>query len=124
MTEDLEPRIVGGPPRYTSRTAKPVQHIALATADGQLIGYLYANDEDDAAGWVAVAGLNPAGWNLATPWIRMLHEAKERGLKPTAALEEIQRAPNPYTRVVPGSRSTSASLAILKEVAGHQQGES
>jgi hypothetical protein len=98
MTEDLQPRIAAGAPRYTSRTAKQVEHVALAKRSGERIGYLYANDEDDAAGWIAVAGLTPAGWNLATPWVRILHDA---------------------THVVPGSRTTSASLSTLRKIAGY-----
>jgi hypothetical protein len=50
----------------------------------------------------------------------MLHRAKERGLKPSAALDEIQRATNPHTRVVPGSLAIAASLAALREIAGYR----
>jgi hypothetical protein len=118
MTEDLEMREVSGPPRYTSRTNKPVEHIALATQEGKCVGYLYANDEDDAAGWQAVAGASPDEQNLAAPWMRMLQDAKQRGLKPSAALEEMLRATPPNSHVVPGSRNLSASLDALKVIAG------
>jgi len=121
MTEDLQPRIVGGPPRYATRTDKPIEHITLAKRDGAPIGYFYANDEDDAAGWVAVAGLSPDGWNLAAPWVRMLHDAKRRGWKPSAVLDEMLRTTNSYSQVVPGSRARSASLAMLMKIAGHSE---
>jgi hypothetical protein len=118
MTEDLELRQVSGPLRYTSRTNGPVEHIALVTTQGELMGYIYANDEDAAAGWQAAARASPDAQNLAAPWIRMLHDAKKRGLKPSAALDEMRSAVVPHSHVVPGSRKTSASLDVLKKLAG------
>jgi hypothetical protein len=118
MTEDLQMREVCGPPRYTSRTNKPVEHITLATQQGELMGYLYINDEDDAAGWEPVAGASPDAQNLVAPWNRMLLDAKKRGLKPSAALEEMLRVTLRYSHVVPGSRQTSASLDALRALAG------
>ncbi len=109
---------VSGPPRYTSRTNGPVEHIALMTTQGELIGYIYANDEDAAAGWQAAARANPAAQNLAAPWIRMLRDAKKRGLKPSTALDEMLRTAIPNSHVVPGSRTTSVSLDALKKLAG------
>jgi hypothetical protein len=117
MTEDLEMHEISGPPMYTSRTDKPVEHIALASKDGKLIGYLYANDDDDAAGWQAVAGASPEEQNLAAPWTRMLGNAKARGIKPSAALDELSRATHARSHIVPGSRTTSASLDVLRALA-------
>jgi len=117
MTEDLEMREISGPPRYTSRTDKPVEHITLATKEGELIGYIYANDEDEAAGWQAVAGASPDAQNLAAPWMRMLRDAKKRGLKPSAAFDEMLRATHPNSHIVRDSRRTSASLDALKQLA-------
>lgn len=118
MTEDLELREISGPPRYTSRTDKPVEHVTLATQAGKRIGYLYANDEDEAAGWQPVAGASPDEQNLVAPWMRMLQNAKQRGLKPSAALDEMLRATLRNSHIVPGSRTTSASLDALKALAG------
>lgn len=118
MTEDLQPRISGGPPRYARHTDKAVRHVAIETPAGERIGYLYANDEDDAAGWLPVADASAAALNLATPWVRILHNAKKRGLKPSEALEQILRATNSYSRVVPESLASSASLAMLEKIAG------
>jgi hypothetical protein len=117
MTEDLELREISGPPRYTSRTDKPVEHITLATKEGGIIGYIYANDEDEAAGWQAVAGASPDAQNLAAPWMRMLRDAKKRGLKPSAAFDEMLRATHPNSHIVRDSRRTSASLDALKQLA-------
>jgi hypothetical protein len=121
FSEDLEP-LISGPPRYTSRTEKPVEHITLTDARDVVIGYFYANDDDDAAGWQGRRAAGPASWNLAGPWIRRLRDAKKRGLKPSAALDELIRAgtddpANPRSRVIAGSRRTAASLTELKRLA-------
>ena len=124
MSEDLEPRIVSGPPRYQSKTNKAVEYIALADAGGRVIGYFFANDEDDAAGWQGRADVPPVSANLAAPWIRFLRDAKKRGLKPSAALDELiqrgaDRTASPRTRIVSGARQAVPSLAALKKVAGY-----
>src|SRR5258706_5868401 len=115
MTEDLEMREVSGPPRYTLHTDKPVEHITLMTEEGELMGYLYANDDDDAAGWQLAAGASPTAQNLVAPWNRMLLDAKKRGLEPSAALDESLRATHLRSHVVPRSRKWSASLDALKQ---------
>ena len=117
MTEDLQPREISGPPRYTSRTDKAVEHITVATQDGKPFGYFYANDDDEAAGCQPLAGASPDEMNLFPPWNRMLLDAKQRGLKPRAALDEMARAAHRNSYILPGSRATSASLDALKQLA-------
>lgn len=121
MTEDLELRVVSGPPAYAARTSKPVEHITLKRTAGEVMGYIYFNDDDDAAGWVAQAGASPEAWNDAAFWTRILRESKASGLKPTEALRELFAATNSRSHIVPGSRSTSPSLAALKAIAGVPQ---
>lgn len=117
MSEDLELRVVAGPPRYTSRTDKPIEHITLVDTEDAVAGYFYANDEDEAAGWVPAASATPDQQNLAAPWSRKLHSGKTRGLKPSEALAELLAGSNPQSRLVPGSRTKAASLTILRELA-------
>ena len=119
MTEDLQMREISGPPRYTSRTDKPVEHITLATQEGKPIGYCYASDEDEAAGCLPLAGASPDEQNLFPPWNRMLLDAKKRGLKPSAALDEMVGATHRNSRILPGSRNIPASLDALRALAGH-----
>ncbi|HEV8146923.1 MAG TPA: hypothetical protein VGP79_11100 [Bryobacteraceae bacterium] len=118
MTEDLELRVVSGPPKYTSRTDKPVDHITLQTTAGEVMGYIYVNDDDDAAGWCPHAGASPTAQNHAAFWIRILLDFKKRGLKPSAALDQMLRTTHPRSHVVTGSRTTSTNLAELKVLAG------
>jgi hypothetical protein len=117
MTEDLQPRITG-PAQYTSRTDGPVVHITLADQAGRAIGFLYANDADDAAGWVPRATATPQQQNLASPWVMLLREARQRDLKPAAALDELMSAaPANGSHAVAGSRRCAASIAALKQLA-------
>lgn len=118
MTEDLELRVVSGPPRYASATGGAVEHITLQRADGEVMGFLYFNDEDDAAGWVARTGASPEAWNDAAYWVRILRDCKGRGLKPSEALGEMLLATNPRSFIVPGSRGVCESLEELRVLAG------
>lgn len=104
---------------YESTTDKPVHHLTVANARGEVIGYLWANDEDDAAD----SQLRPAGDSSAYEechgyWLK-LEGAKARGLAPTAALAELAQDSDPrrVSHIVPGSLSTSQSLAALRELA-------
>jgi hypothetical protein len=120
LTEDLDLRVSGGPPRYRSRTDRPVEYIAIADAQDAVIGHIYANDDDDAAGWHPRSGAEPEALNLAAPWIRMLHGAKARGLAPTAALDDLvargtDYEENPRSRVAHARRS-AVGVAALAEL--------
>lgn len=120
MTEDLELRLSGGPPRYTSQTSNPVDHVLLCTSEGEVMGYIYVNDDDDAAGWQPRKGASPAAQNHAALWMLTLRECKKRGLKPRAALDEILGTTHPGSYVVAGSLGRSESLAALQELASRK----
>lgn len=115
FNEDLAPRITGGPPRYTSQTAGPVVYVAVTA--GRVIGYLYANDADDAAGWVPRLEATPAEQNLAAAWIFRLRDAKARGLAPVAALNELRGAASGPSAIPPDAPRAAESLAALRALA-------
>ena len=122
MTEDLQMREVSGPAKYKSHTDKSVEYIAIANEQGVVLGYIYANDEDDAAGWVPRPEAGPDAHAGAHPWIMKLLDAKKRGLKPSAALDELVRqgtaaGDDAPSHVVGGSRNTATSLTTLREFA-------
>ncbi|MGW2180070.1 DUF6508 domain-containing protein [Streptomyces sp. NPDC001732] len=108
-----------GAPRYRSTTDRPVHHLTVADARGEAMGYLWANDEDDAAGWCLRPAGDAASVGEGVGWSRKLDEARARGLVPTAALAELAggSAPGPVGRIVPGSLATASSLEALKELA-------
>ncbi|MFF9508954.1 DUF6508 domain-containing protein [Streptomyces sp. NPDC014724] len=106
-------------PRYHAETDRPVHHLTVANARGEAMGYLWANDEDDAAGWCLRPAGDRAGFDEGLKWSAKLNAAKARGLLPTAALAELVSSSDPrcVSHIVPGSLTTAPSLASLTELA-------
>ena len=72
----------GGPPRYSHLSHKPVQYLTVADRHGQVIGYAWANDEDDAAGWVVRKAGGDEAFNEGSSVGQVkLHDAKARALR-------------------------------------------
>lgn len=119
FADDMQMRQVAGPAAYARRTERPVSYIAVADRTGTVIGYVWANDEDDAAGWVVPQGLTGDGLNAGGSWIRALRDGKAREIAPSALLAELTRGANDndLSHVVPGSRTEAPSLDALKELA-------
>jgi len=116
--EDLEFKPVSGPQRYGYTASGPVRYVVVANQDG-VIGYLWACDPDDAAGYEYRRSAGDVAANAGVPWYQRLRTAKARGLRPSQALAELAADPgDPVTgRVVPGSEGTAPSLAAVKELA-------
>ncbi|MER8085417.1 DUF6508 domain-containing protein [Streptomyces sp. NPDC058316] len=106
-------------PRYRAGTDKPVHHLTVADVRGEAMGYLWANDADDAAGWCLRPAGDRAGFDEGLEWSAKLNTAKARGLLPTAALAELARDSDPrrVSHVVPDSLTTAPTLAALTELA-------
>lgn len=106
-------------PRYRKETDKPVRHLTVANARGEAMGYLWANDEDDAAGWCLRPAGDAAGLSQGVEWSGKLDDAKARGLVPTAALAELVRGSDPrcVSHIVRNSLTTAPSLVALTELA-------
>src|SRR5260221_9489434 len=77
--------VSGGPPRYAFRTSGPVRYVAVADNGNDLLGYLWFNDEDEAASWVPLRKRGDDGVNLGAVWGRRLVAARARGLTPAPA---------------------------------------
>ncbi|WP_133911615.1 hypothetical protein [Streptomyces sp. NBC_00582] len=121
FAEDLPFTEVDPPPTYSRQTDGPVAHLSVADGTGAVIGYVWANDADDAAGWVVPPGLPPRAVNAGASWLRALRSGKSRGLAPTALLAELAQGANDnkLSHAVPSSLMEAPSLAALKErVAG------
>ncbi|MFE7713272.1 hypothetical protein ACFU6I_47915 [Streptomyces sp. NPDC057486] len=109
----------GGPPRYSPLTHKPVQYLTVSDRDGQVIGYVWANDEDDAAGWEVRKAGGDEAFNKGARWARKLHDAKARGVAPTTALAEMiqESDPTKSSHVVPGSLTEAPNLGFVEGLA-------
>jgi hypothetical protein len=122
LTEDLQLRVVAGPASYQGITEKPVEYIAVVNQSDELIAYIYANDEDDVVAWLARPAAGDEAHGAYYPWMVKLRALKARGVKPSAALDELVQGgvdvpATPRSHIVPGSRQRAASLAALKQIA-------
>ncbi|GEC09547.1 hypothetical protein SSP24_72020 [Streptomyces spinoverrucosus] len=119
FAEDLQMKQVAGPVTYSRNTDGPVAYLRVADRDGTVIGYVWANDKDDAAGWVVPPGLSANAVNAGARWLRALRGGKERELAPTALLAELARGANDneLSHAVAGSLTDAPTLAALKELA-------
>ncbi|MGW0697723.1 hypothetical protein [Streptomyces sp. NPDC002738] len=109
----------GGPPRYSHLSNKPVQYLTIADRDGDVIGYVWANDENDAAGWQVHKAGGDEAFNKGARWARKLHDAKARGIVPTAALAEMIQESDPMksSHVVPGSLTEAPNADVVRRLA-------
>ena len=76
------------PPRYLEHVDGPVQFATVAAA-GDTLGYLWFDDEQDAANFVCSADGGNRARNARGAWIRELLSAKSRGLTPSQAVAEL-----------------------------------
>ena len=109
----------GGPRDYARATDGPVQYVAVATGD-VLLGYLWASEQEDAAGFVPRAAAGDDGLNASVAWTLELRARKERDLPPVQALAELADGVGHanYGWAVAGSAEVAADLAALKALAG------
>ncbi|GGT08765.1 hypothetical protein [Streptomyces chromofuscus] len=119
FAEDLQMKQVAGPATYSRETDGPVAYLSVADRTGTVIGYVWANDKDDAAGWVVPAGLSADAVNAGGRWLRALRGGKAREIAPTTLLAELARGANDtdLSHAVPGSLTEAPTLASLKELA-------
>ncbi|MEU1145491.1 ADP-ribosylglycohydrolase family protein [Streptomyces sp. NPDC005863] len=112
FADDMAFSLVSGPEEYAGRTARPVRYVAVADERGTVTTYVWACDEDDAAGWIVRRDADPRAVNDSR-WLTRLREGKARGVPPTAVLAEVAASP----AAVPGSLTTAPDLASLYALA-------
>ncbi|MEH0584797.1 hypothetical protein QA942_12065 [Streptomyces sp. B21-106] len=112
--------VTGGPPRYARHTGRPVRYLTVADTDDRVIGYVWANDEDEAGGVRIRSDASPAAHNEFGRWGDRLRDAKRRGIAPTQALAEMIRdSPfSPRSHVVPGSLTEAPSIIVVDDLTG------
>ncbi|MFH8656695.1 hypothetical protein [Streptomyces afghaniensis] len=118
LTESLPWEEADSPPRYDRTTDKPVRYADVVDRAGTVLGYVWVNDEDDAAGWQYRRAGGDA-FNMGALWAAELHEAKAQGLTPSAALAKMTReyGPEDPSRIDPGSLAEAPSLQAVKGLA-------
>jgi len=111
--------VPGGPRDYARATDGPVRYLAVATGD-VLLGYLWASEQEDAAGFVPRAAAGDDGLNASVAWTMELRARKARELLPVQALAELADGVGHanYGWAVAGPEEVAADLAALKALAG------
>ncbi|WP_030980916.1 hypothetical protein [Streptomyces sp. NRRL S-1824] len=117
--EDLHFERGDRPPDYGYRTDGPVRHFAVADGTDTVLGYVWGNDEDDAAAWEPRSSAGPRAFNGGFLWEMKLREFKARGTAPTVTLAEMimDSSDIESSHVVAGSQAEAPTLAALKELA-------
>lgn len=108
--------VEGGPVDFVFQTDKPVEYVAVANQGDGILGYLWACDADDAAGWEGRLAAGAIAMNGSRYWYGKLREAKARGLLPSQALAELSADTEGgwSGQVVSGSRAKAASVVELR----------
>ncbi len=109
-----------GPPRYQNHTDKPVRYFTVVDRqDGAVLGYLWVNDEDDAAAWEPHEAAGPRALMEGFGLFNRLEKAKGRGIRPSQAIEEMLAEPatGKYGRALPDSLTDAPNAAAVEALA-------
>ncbi|GAA3304148.1 hypothetical protein [Streptomyces cinereospinus] len=120
FNEDVHFNLVSpGPPRYRTYTDKPVRYLTVVDKqDGVVLGYVWANDEDDAAAWEPREAAGPRAFSEGSIWHARLEGAKGRGILPSQALAELSADPEGVRgRVLPDSLIDAPNATVVEELA-------
>ncbi|WP_052864015.1 hypothetical protein [Streptomyces niger] len=119
-TEPLPFNKVDGPQRYARATDKPVQYVTVVDPQGAVLGYVWANDEDDAAGWQVRRAGGDEAFNMGALYVAKLRDGKARDAAPTAVLAELIRESDPAgpSHIASGSPEQAPGLQYVKDLAG------
>ncbi|GHD98931.1 hypothetical protein [Streptomyces alanosinicus] len=111
--------VTPGPARYQTRTDKPVRYFTVVDKEGgAALGYVWGNDEDDAAAWVPRAAAGGRALAEGGHWHARLQEAKGRGIPPSQALTEMLANPEGNRgRALPASLVDAPNAAAVKALA-------
>jgi hypothetical protein len=113
-------QVAPGPPRYQTRTDKPVRYFEVADREsGVVLGYIWASDEDDAAAWEPREAAGPRALMEGSIWFHRLEKAKGRGILPSEAVRELLAEPavGKFGRVLPDSLREAPNAAAVKALA-------
>lgn len=83
--EDLDFVIVNEDRHYRSMASGPINFRAVRGAGG-LLGYLWASDQEDAAGFTSTPAAGDEGRNAAVFWYQQLRQMRRDGHSPSQAL--------------------------------------
>ena len=117
---DDEPRFetAWAPDSWPWTTDGPVHYVPV-NGERAVLGYLWASEADDAAGFVPAAGAGDDGDNADVAWTDRLREAKASGLTPLEAVRHWAGRPGDaeHGAIHHGTEDRAAGLAALRGLA-------
>ncbi|ORT59281.1 hypothetical protein [Streptomyces sp. CB03238] len=120
-TDQMLARLPSDAVSYSLETESPVEFVEVAVGD-RVIGYLWASDVDDAAGYEPRTPAGDDAVDAGPTWLTRLSDAKNRGLSPTQALRDLSAWPDDSQAgaIVPASLRQASSLEDLQELSGRE----
>ncbi|MGW2883061.1 hypothetical protein ACWDBP_44260 [Streptomyces sp. NPDC001233] len=120
-TEWLRRNISPDASQFETQTDLPVVFAEVAIS-GNVLGYIWAADGDDAAGFEPRTPAGDAALDAAQEWLARLSQAKQGGLSPTEALHDLALWPGNETSgaVVSSSLREALSLEALQDLSGRE----
>ncbi|AXE86051.1 hypothetical protein C1703_13645 [Streptomyces sp. Go-475] len=99
------------------RTAEgEVRYVPVHGSQGELLGYLWASDAENAASFEPLDVGDNASYHAGLAWLERLRSAHDRGLSPSAALAELSATSDTSAgRVDPTREPRTAALAVLRD---------
>ncbi|MFE7958425.1 hypothetical protein [Streptomyces sp. NPDC057413] len=120
-TERLQERIPQDAPRYESETSAPVEFVDVSL-DEEVIGYLWAAESGDEAGYEPRTPAGHVAMDAAADWLAYLSQAKGRGLSSLDALREAMHGEGTKRSgaVASGSLRRASSAEEVQELSGRE----
>ncbi|MFE0546527.1 hypothetical protein [Streptomyces sp. NPDC058891] len=93
-----------------------VQYVPVRNPRGEVLGYLWASDAENAASFEPRDVGDDATYRIGLTWLERLRAAFDRGLLPSDALAELStlHGDNGAGQVAPASESRTTALALLR----------
>lgn len=120
-TDELHGEIPAEAPEFETVTDLPVTFAAVAV-EGRVVGYVWAADADDAAGYEPYTPAGDVSLAVGRVWLERLSRSKARDLSPSKALRELASyaASAEGGAVVPGPLRVADSLEALQDLSGRE----
>ncbi|WP_434591781.1 hypothetical protein [Streptomyces sp. A5-4] len=120
-TEQIQAKLPRTAVSFRMETNSPVEFFEVAVG-GRIVGYLWAADGDDAAGYEPRTPAGDEALDTGPSWLARLSEAKKRGLSPSQALRDLSAWPGDSQAgtIVSASLREASSLEDLQELSGRE----
>ncbi|WP_208899615.1 hypothetical protein [Streptomyces incarnatus] len=120
-TERLQEKIPQDAPRYEAETSAPVDFVDVSI-NGRVIGYLWASENGDAAGYEPRTPAGHIAVDAAADWLAYLSQARGRGLSSLEALHEAMywEGTERSGTVAPGSLRKASSPEEVQDLSGRE----